>query len=204
MSMLQPARLDALADRPHLRRLRGSFRQPLFSPTGRLEGLLIEIGQRTAQIVLESEHVPPPLSQIEVGQFLSIEAVEVAETPCEAAHPIYAFRALIAVDGKPAQTAPAVLRGRVIGINYARDGQADGVMLDSGDFVHLGTDGFRLAELAPGHQLIATGYPQRMAGGGRFLEATRVNGIPLAAARAADAAEPPPSRRAPHWAEFHL
>lgn len=206
MPLPQHSRLDAPAEssRPHLRRLRGSFRQPLFSPSGRLEGLLLEVGQRTAQIVLESGHVPPPLSRIEVGQFLSLEAVEVADEPGERRHPIYAFRALIAIDGKPAQTAPAVLRGRVTGINYARDGQADGVMLDSGDFVHLGTDGFRLAELAPGHQVLATGYPQRMAGGGHFLEATRVNGIPLAAAQVPEVDAPPPSRRQPHWAEFHL
>ena len=180
-------RLDTAtgSQRPHIRRLRGSFRQPLFSPRGRLEGLLLDIGQQTAQVVLQPEQVPAALSQAEVGQFLSLEAVAVEPADGAITHPIYEFLALIAIDGKPAETAPAVLRGRVAGINYARQGQADGVMLDTGDFVHLGVDGFRVAELSTGDEVIATGYPQRMAGGGHFLEARRINGIPLRPARSA-------------------
>lgn len=210
MTLPQPTRHDAVVDRPRpaLRHLRGRFRQALFSPSGRLEGLLLEIGQRTVQVVLDIAQAPPALSRVEPGRFLSIEATEMRGEGAGRAHPLYAFRSLIAVDGRPAQTAPAVLRGRVSAINYARNGLADGVLLDSGEFVHLGTDGFRVAELAIGHPVIATGYPQRLAGGGCFLAATRINGIPLAHANeAATLTEREPARlprRETHWAEFHL
>ncbi|WP_256220106.1 MULTISPECIES: hypothetical protein [unclassified Variovorax] len=65
-------------------------------------------------------------------------------------------------------------------LNYARHGEANGVVLDTGDFVHTRPDGFERLGLKIGDEVRAEGRAQPLATGeGRVIEAVRVNGRPV-------------------------
>ena len=82
-----------------------------------------------------------------------------------AAHPVYHLLA-----------APAGVRGTVTRLNYAKHGEANGVVLDTGDFVHLKPGGVRQVGLKVGDKVVAEGDSRPMEFGGRVVEATVVNG----------------------------
>ena len=70
--------------------------------------------------------------------------------------------------------------GTVVRFNYARHGEANGVVLDSGDFVHTRPDGFALLGFEIGMHVEADGESRALVGGaGRVIEARVVNGVPL-------------------------
>jgi hypothetical protein len=70
--------------------------------------------------------------------------------------------------------------GTVVRFNYARHGQANGVVLDTGDFVHTKPDGLARLALKVGDKVRAEGRSQPLATGqGRVVEAVRVNGQAL-------------------------
>ena len=73
---------------------------------------------------------------------------------------------------------PAVT-GAVARLNYARHGEPNGVVLGTGDFVHLEPDGMRRLGLQVGDAVTATGEAKPMARGGRVVEAETVNGVRL-------------------------
>ena len=61
-------------------------------------------------------------------------------------------------------------------INYARNGVADGVILDSGDFVHLERIGMKKCGLKVGDAVTVEGTARRMPLGNLLITATRING----------------------------
>ena len=66
-------------------------------------------------------------------------------------------------------------------LNFTRHGEPNGVVLDTGDFVHLKPHGLRAAGLGVGDRVTAAGPAKPLAGGaGRAVEAEEVNGTPVA------------------------
>lgn len=100
-------------------------------------------------------------------------------------HWVYRFERLAAVDGQPHEPAPqdARTRGKVVRFNHARHGAANGVVLDNGDFVHTRPQGLEPLKLKIGDEVEAQGEARPLAtGGGRVIEARRVNGQVVPAA----------------------
>ncbi len=168
-------------------RLKGRFRHLVYSPRGEVEGVLITSGDTTAQVVFarHDDGAPQPFTVLHEGQTVEIEATPAAPSPKgEGAHPVYDFGRLLAVDGGPPVEAPAEAasgyRGRVERFNYARHGEINGVVLDSGDFLHLKPEGYAALGLAIGDLVEADGDAQALADGrGWAVEASVVNGRPV-------------------------
>lgn len=176
--------------------LDGLFRQPIYSPKGGLEGLLLSVAGETAQIVLDPHDDAAPFAALRDGQQLRLEVVPAPPSPKgEAVHAVYRLQALLAVDGRRPKATPgdAAFSGKVVRLNYAKHGEPNGVVLDSGDFIHLRPGGFRAAGLRIGDAVSASGDAQPMPGGGRVIEATEVNGVAIEAKP-----QKPPKHGKPH------
>ena len=163
----------------------GRFLHLVYSPKGEHEGALIDIGGEPAQLVFDHHDAAPGalFQHIAAGRKVKVEATPQPPSPKgEAAHPVYAFHRLLAVDGKapaaatPVGDGPAYL-GKVVRLNHARHGEANGVVLDTGDFIHTKPDGMARLGLAVGDAVEADGDAQRLADdSGWAVEASQVNG----------------------------
>ncbi len=152
------------------KRLKGTVEAYNYSPKGKVEGLLVRTDSSVAQV-----NFPP---HAEAERFAVGSAIDVAVEPEEggpkhdrAAHPVYH-----AIDEDDER-----IEGNVVRLNYTRHGEANGVVLDTGDFVHLKPHGMRAAALAIGDHVCAEGSIRPMLTGGRAVEAETVNGVPVAA-----------------------
>lgn len=74
---------------------------------------------------------------------------------------------------------PIEVTGTVERLNYAKHGEANGVVLDTGDFVHLKPDGMKKVGLRVGDQVAAKGRGKSFLAGTRAIDAEIVNGIAL-------------------------
>ena len=167
----------------------GQFQHLVYSPKGTIEGLLIETDGAPAQFVCDG-HDPAAtagLADLKPGQAVVLEGTVAEPSPKgEPAHEVYQLERLVSVDGKPAAPArtPADVSGTVVRFNYARHGAPNGVVLDSGDFVHTRPDGLERLGLQVGDTVKAEGDVRPLAAGtGRVVEARTVNGRPVAAPR---------------------
>jgi hypothetical protein len=166
----------------------GRFQHLVYSPRGGVEGVLIDTDGVPTQFVFErhDEGAASAFAGLQVGQALVIEGTEAGPSPKgEAAHTVYRFERLASVDGETPRHAGAGERidGTVVRLNYARHGEANGVVPDTGDFVHTRPDGFERLGLKIGDAVRAEGRAQPLATGeGRVIEAARVNGRSMCAA----------------------
>lgn len=162
--------------------IEGRFQHLIYSPRGAIEGLLIDTDGAVTQFVTDPQDAGSldSLVALEAGQAVVVEGIEEPPSPKgESAHMVYRFQRLASVDGKEvgASKEPAEASGKVARFNYARHGEPNGFVLDSGDFVHTKPDGFRALGLKVGDQVSAQG-PSRplLHGKGRVVEAQSVNG----------------------------
>ncbi len=145
-----------------------------FSPKGGLEGLIVEAGGKVAQVVC-----PPHLGEELAGAVAEGAEVELNVEPAPpsdkgpAAHPVYHLTGVPETGPTPRV---AGFRGVVARFNYAKHGEANGVVLDTGDFVHLKPGGMRQVGLKVGDEVVAEGDSRPMEFGGRVVEASLVNG----------------------------
>ncbi len=149
-----------------------------FSPKGGLEGLVVEAGGATAQVVCPP-HLAAGLARLAAGGAEVTLAVGAAPPSDKgwAAHPVYHLLEL------PEADAPEItgVSGTVARLNYAKHGEPNGVVLDTGDFVHLKPHGMAQLNLKVGDRVSAEGDIRPLEfGGGRAVEAERVNGVEIA------------------------
>ncbi|MET3497233.1 hypothetical protein [Variovorax boronicumulans] len=163
----------------------GRFQHLVYSPKGGIEGVLIDTDGIATQFVFDrhDEAAAAAFAGLRPGQALVIEGAEQGPSPKgtdrDAAHTVYQFERLVSVDGLAPADTPAgqQIAGTVVRLNYARHGEANGVVLDTGDFVHTKPDGFVRLGLKVGDKVLAEGRTQALStGGGRVVEAVRVNG----------------------------
>jgi len=172
-----------------------------FAPKGEVDGLILDVGGATVQVNLPPDRASGA-SEL-VGQTVELT---VGPEPKAAEHPKgdHPVRKLIAFEGdharspdhgrKPPLEKPkhehgpgesAEVSGTVRRLNFAKHGEANGVVLDGGDFAHLKPDGMRRAGLKVGQEVTARGKSKPVpteAGGGtgaRAIEAEVVNGLEL-------------------------
>jgi hypothetical protein len=162
----------------------GTYQHPIYSPRGQLEGLLLEVDGKAAQIVLDPHEQADAFTGLHIGQELKLEATPAGPSDKgEAAHPVFKLMSLTAIDGKKTSVAkvPAEFKGKVERLNFAKHGEANGVVLDSGDFIHLKPQGFHKAKLKVGDTVAASGAAKPKMDGGFVVEATEINGQPVEA-----------------------
>jgi hypothetical protein len=153
-----------------------------FSPHGGVEGLIVEVEGQIAQIVFPHDTGTEVAQDMIIGH--SVDLMVVAEPPSskgEALHPVYRFISLSVAESPDGVevSSPGEVAGVVARFNYARHGEANGVVLDSGDFIHLKPHGMQQIALRVGDHIEAKGKARPMELGGRVFEATSINGIRL-------------------------
>jgi hypothetical protein len=168
--------------------IEGKFEFPLFSPKGGIEGLLINVNGDVVQLTIdkEAEQLSALVEDLENGQTLVVDAAPFPHShKGESEHSVLTLKRVLQIDGvdvKDTSHAKArKFRGKVIRLNYARHGEANGLVLDSGDFIHLKPDGFIAAQLSIGDVVEARGPTKRLVTGNGFVvEAQEVNGKTIA------------------------
>jgi hypothetical protein len=174
------------AKHPHPRQtLQGEFRYPIFSPKGAVEGLMLQSEGKPLQLVVEPDRGDSlPLASLRPGQQLAFEAEPPKPSPKgKPAHRLLRLHRLLSMDGHAAAAgdAPQTVSGTVVRFNFARHGEPNGVVLDSGDFIHCRPQGMKALSPGIGDKLTATGPARSLAGTtGKVVEARRINGRDLA------------------------
>jgi hypothetical protein len=170
-------------------RINGTFLAPLFSPKGMIEGALLDVDGNTVQLTIEKEQ--PELSRLLQGltksQKLVVEAMDAPPSPKgDSRHVVRTLDRVLTIDDVDVDVAgaspiPKSFHGKIARVHYARHGEANGVVLDSGDFIHLKPHGFVGARLSIGDEVEAVGPAARLATGTGFVvEAEKVNGVAVA------------------------
>lgn len=160
-----------------------SFSHLIYSPRGAIEGMLLLAEEGPIQVVMDSkESDGSAVATLTAGVEVKLAVTKGKPShKGEGKHPVYRFDKLLAIDGaKPAKDKSAngrEITGKVAHLNYAKHGAANGVVLDTGDFVHLKPEGMAAAKLGIGDKVVARGEMRSMALGSHFvMEANHVNG----------------------------
>jgi hypothetical protein len=163
----------------------GQFQHLIYSPKGAVEGFLIDTDGVPTQFVTDPQDpaATAVVGKLKRGQPVTVEGTEAPPSPKgEAAHSVYRFEHLAAVDGKPTKPPhpPEAIAGKIARFNYAKHGAVNGVVLDNGDFIHTKPDGFEGLDLKIGDKITAEGATHPLSTGeGRVVEAITVNGKPV-------------------------
>ncbi len=163
--------------------LSGVCRQWLFSPKGDIEGLLLSIKGAVVQVSttpgtgLLLTRITAPGKRLRV-----LATADHSPKTAHAAHPVYRFNSFAdaagqAIDPPGADPAKAVCKGVVAALHFARHGEPNGVVLETGEFIHLRPHGMALLGLGVGAQVRAVGEMRLTALGQPMLEAHQVNRI---------------------------
>jgi hypothetical protein len=162
--------------------IEGQFQHLIYSPKGAIEGLLIHSEGTPTQFVTDPQDASnlERLGRLMPGQDVVLEGSEEGPSPKgESPHFVYRLARVAAIDGVEAgpPQVPGDVKGRIERFNYAKHGEPNGFVLDTGDFVHTRPDGFAALGLKVGAKVHAEG-PSRplVTGSGRVIEAHSVNG----------------------------
>jgi len=165
--------------------IHGTCTQLLFSPDGGIEGALVDMMGAVVQVSVAPEQGTLLTNATGPGRPLRVlGTADRSPKTANAAHLVYQFatladaagRAISAPDGSATQT---TIDGVVSQRHFARHGEPNGVVLASGEFIHLRPRGMTATGLDIGARVHATGELHTTALGTRMLEAHRVNDIDL-------------------------
>jgi hypothetical protein len=148
-------------NRPESTRLRGKLLAFNVSPKGQIEGALIKTANGTAQVNFPKRDAESRARTMTVGSTVDLNAELETE---EFEHPVYVASEM---------ADEAELEGKVVRLNYALHGEANGFHLDDGTFVHLKPEGFQKCGVKVGERVTATGS-RRLGVAGPVLEARTV------------------------------
>ena len=161
--------------------LSGHLRQLLFSPKGGIEGLLLEVDSNTVQVSMESATADPSAVAAAVGKRIEVKASpDHSPKTKERAHPVYKLVKITRIAGKaakPSRRQPA--RGVVAAIHFAKHGEPNGVILESGEFIHTRPYGMKKLKLQVGSTVIALGEVRTTVLGTPLIEAREINRVAL-------------------------
>jgi hypothetical protein len=161
----------------------GICQRLLFSPKGGIEGALVKVKGGVVQVTVEPAVGTELLRGKGAGKRLRLLAVaDKSPKSRGAAHPVFRFEAFADAAGQAAvATGPdlVTIKGVVAALHYARHGEANGVILEGGEFIHLRPHGMAQLGLEVGASVNAVGEVRDTVLGTRLLEARRVNRIDL-------------------------
>jgi hypothetical protein len=168
----------------HPETIEGTLRHLVYSPGGEIEGVLLDVEGAALQVVFDPHETElyGALMAAEEGQSVTLEATPQKASPKgKPDHQVFDLVKLLTLDGRqPARRVepegPAY-SGTVVRFNYARHGEPNGVVLDTGDFIHTKPHGLAPLKLQVGDRVEADGEAQMLVTGkGWAVEATTVNG----------------------------
>jgi hypothetical protein len=166
--------------------LSGTLTQVLLSPKGAIEGLLLNIRGKTVQLSTTpgaiDEYAHALVSGVRVVAKGTADHSPKTKSGC---HPVFKLEQLTKLDGKVLRDSGhkgglVILKGSVASIHYARHGEPNGVLLASGDFVHLRPHGMEKAGLKVGDKVVARGERRMTVLGTTLLEAREINHMAIA------------------------
>jgi hypothetical protein len=146
----------------------GKVRSLNLSPKGFHESFLLGDGKRIVQINFARDAGENPAKGLKRGQTVSVNA-EALDDERPSNHPVYCW-----ID-----RGMGTYEGVVKQINYARHGEANGTMLENGEFVHMHPEGARAVKLRIGQTLSVEGDAKTSPAGHTVIEARKVNGLAL-------------------------
>ena len=163
--------------------LTGSLQQLLYSPKGGLEGLLIAGRNKMLQVSMNPATADARALSQALGRSIEVTA-EPDHSPKtkDAAHPIYKLGAITKVSGKAFKSngkGHGEVSGSVASIHYAKHGEANGVILESGEFIHTRPHGMRKLKLRVGSKVVAHGERRMTVLGTSLIEASEVNRVTI-------------------------
>jgi hypothetical protein len=171
-------------DEPKFVKFQGLLQEFNLSPTGAIEGFLLH----NADGVTVQVNVSPDVGFAVVrgiGQNVeaTVEPDDLSTKTGKGDHSVYRLISLTGNDGKALIFANrsdgevVTVQGVVKRINFSRDGAANGVVLESGEFIHLKPDGMKHASLKVADHVTVSGTASLMPLGQQVIEATTVNGV---------------------------
>lgn len=170
--------------------VKGTVKTLNFGPKGEVDALMIEFDGLVVQANIAPEMADHALALVDQAIMIHVKPEpKVADHP-RGEHPVFQLTAFTDADGKamifavqphepsqPRPTEPSEVSGVVERFNYAKHGEANGVVLDSGDFVHLKPGGMKQFSLKRGEPITAKGRGREKASGGRALDPETINGV---------------------------
>ncbi|MDQ6676471.1 MAG: hypothetical protein M3Z09_04155 [Acidobacteriota bacterium] len=150
------------------------------SPKGMYEGLLLETAKGVVQVNFPPEAGAVISGAVEEGVKIALAVQEeIDERPSD--HPVFRLIGIndlkhksLGLQGEPG---PAQVDGVVQRINYARHGEPNGAILETGDFIHLKPEGAKAVDLKIGMKMSVQGETRHSSVPHRVIEAETVNGI---------------------------
>ena len=165
--------------------INGTCTQLLFSPKGSIEGALVQAKGATVQVTMDPHAGAAFARTAAVGKRVRVLAV-VDHSPktAEGVHPVYQFESFADAAGTAVETADVdpkntTIKGTVASLHFAKHGQPNGVILETGEFIHLKPHGMNEAKLKVGSKVNAVGEVKMTVLGTRLLEARQINRIEL-------------------------
>ena len=165
--------------------IHGTCQQLLFSPKGGIEGALVKMQGSVVQVSVRPDQGAALMQLTGPGRRLRVLAVaDHSPKTAAGAHPVFKFESFAdvagqAIDGPEADPGQSTIKGVVASWHYARHGEPNGVILETGEFIHLRPHGMAAAGLDIGSRVNAVGELRMTVLGTRMLEAHRVNRIDL-------------------------
>ena len=158
----------------------GRLQQLLFSPKGGIEGVLISVDSETIQVSMKHDAADARALQKAIGKPIELTAAaDRSEKAKKSKHPVYSLQALTKLGQKniAAQGAPHAINGVVAAIHFAKHGEPNGVVLESGEFIHTRPPGMKKLNLKVGSKVSARGEVRMTILGTALVEADEVNRV---------------------------
>lgn len=168
------------------RDLQGVVARFVYSPKGPYEGLLLQHGEDLFQVSFPAHQSAEIAAAVRPGDEITVVATP---EPAKGYHLVFkahrlkpATGAEIAIvahgpshaEAKAESPQPMPDLGTISGVvqhlNYAKHGEANGVVLEDGDFVHLRPDGVKTFQVAVGKEIVARGPVVVLPSGVRVME----------------------------------
>jgi hypothetical protein len=161
--------------------LSGHLQQLLFSPKGDIEGLLLKVGSNPIQVSMEPAGADAKALNNAVGKPIQVRASpDHSPKAKDGAHPVYQLESITTLAGKAFKSsAPPPISGAVAHIHYAKHGEPNGVILESGEFIHTRPHGMKKLKLQVGSKVVAHGEARLTILGTALIEAHEVNRVTL-------------------------
>jgi hypothetical protein len=161
--------------------LSGHLQRLLFSPKGEIEGLLLDVDSKIIQVSMEPRSTDANVLNDSVGKPIEVAAsADHSPKTKGGAHPVYQLDRIRKLGGKAFNAERSQpISGVVASIHYAKHGEPNGVILESGEFIHTRPHGMKELKLKVGSKVIANGNIRTTVLGTTLVEAHEVNRVSI-------------------------
>ena len=161
----------------------GHLQQLLFSPKGGIEGLLITVRNGRVQVSMAPATVDVGALSRALGRSIEVAGVpDYSPKTKEGAHPVFKLNSITKLGGKLFKANDDIddrVSGVVASIHYAKHGEPNGVVLESGEFIHTRPHGMKKLKLRVGSKVVVRGERRMTVLGTSLIEAHRVNRVSI-------------------------